>query len=459
MKILLVNNNVHPYLNLAQRVSFSERFFPLGLFNIALYLKNMGYAVKVLDAFASNLDVSRVRDVICEYRPDIVGIANCYYSAIDGVFRISSACKQVDKDIVTIVGGVLPSYVSRDLLARCPSIDYIIRGEGEQVLYRLVEALRNKTSLTDICRLAYRGPDGTIHSNDGRYELDTFHVDPAEIPDVFIARYRNHYISPRMVMSIEASRGCRYACHFCTIRNFLGEGVRYKKPVEVVDEIDGYVRHFQLKRFRFIDNTFTENKEFVYSIVEEIKKRGLHKKIKWGALTRISCIEPALLKSLRSANCFALSLGVESYSQETLDGYKKGISLEQIQESFALMKEHGIKTKAFFVLNQYAFRTSEEIEDEIDKVCCFLKSLRPDSLGFVPLLLYPETPLFDKYVQDGTIEINGRRSLLEGRLIPSRYIPEKTVFDAVLAVYKRYTVGKYLRKARELPRTVFMGGH
>ena len=56
-----------------------------------------------------------------------------------------------------------------------------------------------------------------------------------------------------------ASRGCVYACNFCTAVQMFGRKHRYRNPKNVVDEIEFLQKTYGAELFTFYDDTFTIN--------------------------------------------------------------------------------------------------------------------------------------------------------------------------------------------------------
>lgn len=444
MKILLINPNISAYANYSQRFTMVERFFPLGIFSIANKLQDNKYEVRILDAFAYNFHNREIASVIKEYKPDVIGIAIVIYVAVNALLEISSLAKRINPKIITVAGGILPTYMYRELITHYPSLDFVIRGEGEFVFVQLLEVLERKEGLSNISGLAYRNRDNnTIVVNNGIGISSNFEVAPTLLNNIFIKKSRGvSYLDKASFVDIEASRGCKYKCNFCVVKGYLGTNVRYKNPQAVVNEIRQYHDYFGIRIFRFVDHTFTENREFVVNIVDEMMRRGLHRTISWFMATRLDCVDKELLKLLKKANCSRIGFGVETHSQDNLDYYHKGTTVEQSIEGFRLARENGISTRALLFLNQYMYSNQRELEQELKKIMRFLDVIKPERLAFVPLLIYPHTPLYEEYLRQKLINEygNGKGALLKGRLIPSNYLSEESIFRAIMRVHIYFAV-------------------
>jgi radical SAM superfamily enzyme YgiQ (UPF0313 family) len=445
-KILLVNPNIHPYFGRYVNCTFTlGDMYPLGLLNLASYLQKNGYAVKIFDALDHGADEKNVGSVIRDYAPDIVGLTHSLYCSFPPVLNIAKLCKKINPRITTVIGGILPSYLDNEILANCDAIDFVIKGEGEYPFLRLIKSLCRGDSLNNIERLSYRGKTCAYSAKKDYMTIPDFAIEPLRINKLFIAGSRLSYFRKGANVYIEASRGCRYSCKFCIINNFSC-GVKYKDPKQLVGEIEGYLTDFGITSFRFTDSTFTENRKFVYSILDEIANRNLQKKIKWSCSTRVDCVDRDLLKDMRKSGCVRIGFGVESYSQQDLDYYRKRITLEQVIESFRLTKENGIKTAALLILDQYRYRKYQALREELKKVAVLLRSIKPDFMIYAPLIIYPNTLIYDEYLKLQVIEKDGWRSLLNGHLVPSFPVSESYIFSLINRAKLSFIAAKCLNR-------------
>ena len=109
----------------------------------------------------------------------------------------------------------------------------------------------------------------------------------------------------------------------------------------MVQEIEDVFIQRKPKRFLFYDETFTLDKKHVYEICDSLILKGLSKKIKWSATTRVDSINKEILLKMKEAGCDHIEFGVESGSEEVLKTIKKGISLEKARQGSAPGKRVG----------------------------------------------------------------------------------------------------------------------
>ena len=89
--------------------------------------------------------------------------------------------------------------------------------------------------------------------------------------------------------------------------------------------------------------------ERILAICRGIRERGL--KIRWGCDAHVRQIEPELVRELAAANCYELSLGLESGVQRLLNRVRKGIKIEHSRRAVECIRNHSkISVEGLFIL-------------------------------------------------------------------------------------------------------------
>src|SRR3989304_5064986 len=124
---------------------------PLGLMNIASVLEKAGFKVEILDAFmrgSSFLKVgdemevgmprAKIKEEIRRRKPDIVGIANPFTCQAENAIRVADVVKEVDPNILTVVGGPHATVVPLKFMKEAKNVDIAVIGEGEYTMLDIV---------------------------------------------------------------------------------------------------------------------------------------------------------------------------------------------------------------------------------------------------------------------------------------------------------------------------------
>jgi anaerobic magnesium-protoporphyrin IX monomethyl ester cyclase len=160
MRILMIQPNYH-----SGGAEIAGNWPPSWVPYVGGALKTAGFSdIRFVDAMTNYIDDEPLAAIIAEYQPDVVmatAITPMIYKSQDTLRIAKSVCPNV----VTIMGGVHPTYMYREVLAEAPWVDYIIRGEGEEISVNLLRAIADGTDQRDresILGLAYLDDNGQV---------------------------------------------------------------------------------------------------------------------------------------------------------------------------------------------------------------------------------------------------------------------------------------------------------
>src|SRR5258708_7826418 len=157
MKLLLVNP---PHPSIGSRIP-REHLPPLGLLSLGGPLLDAGHQVKLLDAEFGPMTVLRIVSEIREYGPDAVLLGHSgSTSGHPSASRIARAVRIALPQTWVIYGGVFPTYHWPQIMEQEPAMDFIVRGEGEETIVRLVTALEQRQALEKVPGIVFRA--GTV---------------------------------------------------------------------------------------------------------------------------------------------------------------------------------------------------------------------------------------------------------------------------------------------------------
>jgi radical SAM superfamily enzyme YgiQ (UPF0313 family) len=184
---------------------------------------------------------------------------------------------------------------------------------------------------------------------------------------------------------IQSVRGCPYQCNYC-VKSF-GSKTTVIKPDDIISHIKELKRLFNIRSLRFIDDTFTFNKERVIKICQLIIEENL--KIEWTCLSRPDNLNEEMLVWMKKAGCKRIYLGVETGSQKMIDLYRKGINREDAIQKILICRKLGIQSAAFLMLGH-----PMETDTDIDDTLSFIFESKVNLISVSPLTPYPGTSLF-----------------------------------------------------------------
>jgi anaerobic magnesium-protoporphyrin IX monomethyl ester cyclase len=388
MKITLVNP---PY---PQSVHSHPPFIPLGIAYLGAVAEKAGHEVSVIDCQAEKLTYETFRSRIASTPSDIIGVTATtllYKSAM----KLITIAKQAQPKAVTVLGGSHGTFWDENALKEYPSLDLVVRREGELTFLELLDKLQNNASLSSVLGITYRNGDAIARNPDRPFIED---LDSIPFPAHHLLPLENLKHNGKILFPLVSSRGCVYWCDFCSTVRMFGRGYRMRSPKNVVDEMQLVHDKYGVNQVTFYDDAFTVDRNRVLKICEELHSRNLH--MIWDCGTRVDMVDRELMKIMKAAGCIAVWLGVESGSEVMLRKMNKRIKLDQTRLAYKTAHEVGLMTIANVVLG-----FPGETEQSARETIRFVKELDPDDVGFYVATPYPGTPMYDQVKEKGWLRI------------------------------------------------------
>jgi radical SAM superfamily enzyme YgiQ (UPF0313 family) len=372
---------------------------PLGLAYIASVLELNNHVVSVLDPNVLLWNENQILKQISNFGPDVVGV-NCQTW---NRFEAYSIVKKIKKELpftITVMGGLHVSALSKETFEYVPELDFIVIGEGEFTMLKLIDSLEKGDNPNKIDGLAFP-KDNQVVVTPPRAPIDD--LDKLPIPAYHLLsldRYRpNEYkrdLNSLKFSAMITSRGCPTGCKYCYSSGFWGRKFRARSPKKVVDEVDFLVNHHNVGRIHFSDDAFTANPQRAKRICEELIRRDLN--IKFRIMARADTIDRELLGLLKNAGCYQIDYGVESGSPRIMKNINKKLNLERALETFSQTKQKGIDVSIFIMLG-----LPGERHEDIMKTKDFIKKADIDKIVISITTIVPGSPLYFEALSKGLI--------------------------------------------------------
>jgi len=346
---------------------------PLGLLYVAGALEEAGHCVNIIDCETELYSPEYTLQLILDSKPDIVGFT-ATTPEIHGVESLAKQIKDCDSTIKIMVGGSHVSALPLETLADCPSLDYIVVGEGELSAVHIANDL----------------PTEQIIRTQNQKSVDVFPMPARHLLNYDFYKYAWPGKGMVKMDVLESIRGCPFMCTFCSVR---GVKPRLRDIQRVVDEIEHSYKTYGTQLFMFFDDTLTVNRFHVFELCDEIIRRGLNKKVVFYGNTRANTTNAEMLDKMIEAGFTELSMGVETGSAAMMKAIKKGTRIEQYEQVYKLMHERKVQTRASFIVG-HAYETHETVLEsiqfakKIDLMRCAVNILTP----------YPDTHSYDQAV-------------------------------------------------------------
>jgi len=401
MKILLINP---PAFN--DKGHCMSHSAPLGLLYLAAFLEKNGYSdIEVLDADLAGLTWEKLKDLLANKKPDIVGVGGTVM-LMPVLMKTIKVVRQVLPNSFIVAGGWGPSKEPEKVLrAYNKAVDCVVIDEGETTLLELVNNIeKGKRDFNKIDGLAFLDKNDKAvitRPRDLIMDLNTipwpaWHLLKPDLSKKYRGTHGNFEGMSRPVVTMFSARGCPHRCTFCS----SGAKVwRYRDTKDVVDEMDFYRIKFGVKSIQVYDDEFVglgpAQNERVKELCDEIIKRGLHKELSFIVQGRCSqFINLDVLKKMREANFIWILWGVESGSQKILDFIKKDIEIKNIYRVFDLAKQSGIKSLMFIMVG-----FPKETPEDVKLTANLIEKIKPDQVRIHITTPHPGSEL-RKYMEE-----------------------------------------------------------
>ncbi len=218
----------------------------LALRYLKAYGEAHGQAYDIVE-YTINMPVLHILSDITELDIDVLGFA-CYIWNIEMTLHVVDMVKAVRPDIKIVLGGPEVSFTADELLERCPNIDYIVQGEGEEAFHALVTALQLGNDGLDPVIPGVRGRrDGSILGSIEAVEVR----DLSTIPFPYTEEDMDDL--EHKIIYYESSRGCPFSCQYCLSGN--KNTVRFFPQERTLKELQWFIDH-GVKQVKFVDRTF-----------------------------------------------------------------------------------------------------------------------------------------------------------------------------------------------------------
>jgi len=367
-------------------------------------LRQYGLEIEVLEANIDNLTREQVKERIRAFNPDIVGISNMSLEYWRQAHLSAKLVKEVDEDIVTVMGGVHPTTMPERVMEDI-NIDYIILSEGERRLPQFLDILQsenidfsemNGVGYREDGKLIIKKPEGWIH------DLDSF-----PLPDYSLFSWEKVMnFKQKSVVGlgtrrtpvglILTSRGCNFKCCFCAGWLMWGRKTRLRSAKSVLQEIDMLVRDYGVKELIFTDDEMYADRKRCVEIFEELKKRKYDLIWKNANLPAWK-MDYDLIKLMKESGCYQITISPESGSDRVLKEiiHKPG-KKDYCKNVAKWCRELDIELEADFVIGFPGERW-----EEIRQTTNFAEELDADAVKFAIATPFPGTELFERAVKGG----------------------------------------------------------
>jgi hopanoid C-3 methylase len=324
MRVLLVHPSPLMYSELYLRLE------PLGLERVAAAVRAAGHEVRLLDLqIFSHADYWRELET---FAPQAVGFSVNYLANVPEVVDLAKDTKAKRRETFVFVGGHSASFVAAEFLEHAEgAIDCIVRGEGEVIAPRVLEAIGDPKldTLPGVVTPTGAGPSPTLLDN-----LDL------HLPARDLGRKRHKYFIGVLdpCASVEFTRGCPWDCSFCSAWTFYGRSYRKGTP-EAAGEDLARIRE---PNVFIVDDVAFIHAEHGDAIASEIERRRIRKQYYLETRCDVLIKNQELFARWKRLGLFYMFLGIEALDEEALKAHRKRVTLNENLRALEIARSLGL---------------------------------------------------------------------------------------------------------------------
>ncbi len=400
-------------------------------------LRRAGYNdIHFIDAMTHKLSDEAIASRLAELQPDLVGVT-AITPSIYAAERILELAQEHAPKALRVLGGIHATFMYKQVLSEAPWVDLIVR--GEEILVNVARALEAGTfdeERENIEGLAYRTDTEIVATAAAPTIKD---LDAIE-PDWDILEWSQYTYIPlgTRVAIPNMARGCPFTCSFCSQWKFWRD-YRVRDPIKVVDEIENLVEKHGVGFFILADEEPTINRKKFIEFCEELIRRDLPDRVKWGINTRVTDIlrDEALLPLYRKAGLVHVSLGTEAAAQMKLDQFNKETKVEDNRRAIELLRNADIFIEAQFIVG-----LDNETPETLEETYQMAWDWQPDLANWAMYTPWPFTPLFQDLGDKVEVFDFSKYNFVTPIMKPES-MDRAELLDRVMNNYRRF----YMKKA------------
>jgi anaerobic magnesium-protoporphyrin IX monomethyl ester cyclase len=332
---------------------------PLGLVSIGGPLLDEGFTVRLIDQDAYGWSFKKLINEVGKFQADYVllghsGSTAAHKTALKTIHEIKTAFP----NLKIIYGGVYPSYADQGILRDCSEIDFIVRGEGEQTIVELIQAIENNTSLEAVDGVTWRNGHQII-ANRSRapiQNLDDYRLG-WELLDWPLYRMFGF----KRAAGLQFSRGCPLTCSYCGQWMFWKKW-RHRSPENIVEQMKILKQNYGVDYVWFADENFSADKDTLKRLLELIIEADLNLSLNINMTAADVVRDADLIPFYKAAGIDYMVMGVESLKDEVIVNIRKNNPFVISKEAVRLLRQNNILslTNIIYGLEQESWKTIRE---------------------------------------------------------------------------------------------------
>ena len=250
-------------------------------------------------------------------RADLYGFST-YIWNVDAHLAMAQNLKHLLPSSKILFGGPEVSYHGESFLDCHPYIDHLIRGEGEDAIVTLAQAIKQSLTAPKII-------DGGVYQ--GFLE--------AGVP------YESREDTSGSILYYESSRGCPYSCAYCLSSLHTTPRVRAKSVEATLADLDAFEAFDHIRIIKFVDRTFNFDKHRAMAIWEALQSARYTKNYHFEVCASLLDQESLALLSHFEKGKIQLEIGVQTTNPQVLAAINRRDDTQEVLKHLETLRSFG----------------------------------------------------------------------------------------------------------------------
>jgi anaerobic magnesium-protoporphyrin IX monomethyl ester cyclase len=376
-RVLLINPTI---------TSRGNARFPLAILSLAAFLENK-HTTTIIDGNVDRDFVSTAVRAVDGGSVDAVGVTVMGGPQLSSAIAVCRAIRERRPSVPIVWGGAFPT-VCPEAALNAPYVDYAVRGQGEDTLAELIDALaaRRTEAIASIAGLSWRQGGQIVHNKDRAFSTASLgRMLPYERLDNPRQYLKKTYLGQRTA-GYQAALGCRFRCTFCGVATMFRGKMALPTAARLEQDLAFMKDRLGVDAIQFYDHNFFDREVDMVPLLQILAKFELP----WwcfarsDALVNLSERSWALVKKSRLRMAY---IGAESPSDWLLHDIRKGTRSDHTLAAVEACRSHGVIPELSFML-----APPQDPEGETEKTFEFIRLIKKVHPG-TEVMIYIYTPL------------------------------------------------------------------
>ena len=347
---------------------------PVAFLQLASEMRALGQNIEILDGLLQGYSCDEMEHFLLEYETNIYCFS-LYESNKNDVLHLMKYVKEHNPSAIIVTGGPYVTLCYQELIETEKVIDFVVIGDGDRAMPKLIETLLDGKKVHNIPNVVYRDLNGKAKMDVKPEAVEMNELHPLARDFVDIIQDKGYSLS------IASSRGCGHGvCSFCYLKQYQKNGCqprfRFRDPTLVIDEIKDLIERYHIEKLTFVDDDFfgtdTEGLDRAERLFRMIIQEGI--KLKLYMNVRVASVKELIRRDLLElavrAGVSYFFIGFESYNDEILRRYHKGITTNEIDCIIEQLNKYNIAVNPGMITFDY-----EICPDQVKRNIDLLKKL------------------------------------------------------------------------------------